>query len=360
MRPLVTLILPVYNVEDYIDTCLASVTAQTYGNLEILLINDGSRDGSLPVCRKWEEKDPRIRVIDQENRGVSAARNRGLDEARGEVIGFVDPDDWLDLTYVEKLLSKMEETGAAFVECDLWRYDNRTGKKIYRSCGSRMGVSYTLREHMIYGPTATYKALSKKSLWDDHGVRLPSCSFESPAVYALILALAGRVENVPEALYYYRRFREDSLIETGYAGHDGRPDPTLGIEAMRHLLSEFRRCGLYEEYKDTLESVVKYRLGDILAMQFHRRTPEEYRILSGNCAAFCREEFPDSLNEAYLTFGGYNLGKVLSHLPVLHDPYGRFGFSSVISLLKERKEIPEARHKNRYRRMMLEREFKQD
>ena len=212
---LITVIIPVYNVEDYIDQCLETVVSQTYQELEILLINDGSADGSLARCRAWAERDDRIRVIDQPNRGVAASRNRGIEEAEGTYISFVDPDDWLDLTYFEKLHRCIVDNDADYAECDLWRYDNRTGKKIFRACYGRMGVPYTLREHMKYGPTATYKALSKRSLWIDNDVRMPSCSFESPAVYALILALSRRIANGREPLYYYRRFREKSLIETG-------------------------------------------------------------------------------------------------------------------------------------------------
>ena len=354
----ITVIIPVYNVDKYIDQCLTTVVNQTYTNLEILLINDGSTDDSLAECRTWARNDARIRVIDQPNRGVAASRNRGIEEAKGTYISFVDPDDWLDLTYFEKLHAYLVENDADYVECDLWRYDNRTGKKIYRSCYGRMGVPYTLREHMKYGPTATYKALSKRSLWIDNGVRMPSCSFESPAVYALILALSRKIANVREPLYYYRRFRENSLIETGYAHKDGTANNTLAIDAMRFLISEFKRCGLYEEYSQDLEGIVKYRLSDILATQFHRKNAEDYRELVQNYRTYLREEFPQGNNAKYLCWGGYNLNRILLHLDMLQDPACRFNFSSLISLLSSPSAMT-VTHKNRYRKMMIERELAQ-
>ncbi|MBQ6451708.1 MAG: glycosyltransferase family 2 protein [Solobacterium sp.] len=358
-KSLISVIIPVYNVEEYIDICLETVVNQTFQNLEILLINDGSTDGSSARCHAWAEKDSRIRVIDKENEGVAASRNRGIELASGEYISFIDPDDWVDLQYFEKLYSAITENDADLAECDLWRYDNRTGKKIYRTCYGVMGVPYTLRQHMKYGPTATYKALSRRELWTRNHVRMPSCSFESPAVYALVLALCRKIINVREPLYWYRRFRENSLIETGYGNPDGSANLTLGTEAMRYLITEFKRCGLYEEYRDTLEGTVKYRLSDILATQFHRRRPEDYRIIRDNYYRLLEEEFPKSDNSKYITWGGYNLNRILVHMNLLHDPSCRFNFSSLISLLGTGMPQAACRHKNRYRQMMVQRDMRQ-
>ena len=128
--PLVTMILPVYNVEAYIDQCMETVVHQSWRKLEILLINDGSEDQSADRCRNWERKDRRIRLLNQENHGVSFSRNRGIEEATGEYLAFADPDDWLDLQYIEKLVTCALKTGSPLTECDLWRYDNRTGKNL--------------------------------------------------------------------------------------------------------------------------------------------------------------------------------------------------------------------------------------
>ena len=360
MNETVSLILPVYNVADYLDQCMDSVVNQTYRNLEILLINDGSTDRSAEKCLAWAGKDPRIRFIDKDNEGVAKTRNLGVDLAEGEVLGFVDPDDWLEPDYVEKLLNKMQETGAEYVECDLWRYNNRNGTKIYRSCGSRMGVPYTLEEHMKYGPTALYKALSRRSLWERNHIRIPSVSFESPAVYALILALAEGTAYVPEALYWYRRFRPESLVETGYAAKDGTANNTLGIEAMRFLVGEFRRCGIYSRYKEILEGVVTYRLNDILAMQYHRKKPEDFRELVQNCRIFLEEAFPEGDHQVYLCWGSYTLNRILIHMDFLQDPSCRFSFSSMVSLLEPAEETPAVHHPNRYREIMIDREIRQD
>ena len=90
---MVTLIIPVYNAAGYIDVCMDSVCGQTYRDTEVLLIDDGSTDGSGSVCDQWAARDPRVRVIHKENGGVSSARNLGMEEATGEWLAFVDPDD---------------------------------------------------------------------------------------------------------------------------------------------------------------------------------------------------------------------------------------------------------------------------
>ena len=95
MNGLISVIVPVHNAERFLSDCLGSLTDQTYRKLEILVIDDGSTDGSAALCRRWQEKDGRIRFFQKENGGVSSARNLGLDEARGEYVAFVDADDWV-------------------------------------------------------------------------------------------------------------------------------------------------------------------------------------------------------------------------------------------------------------------------
>ncbi len=108
-RPLISVIVPVYKVEAYLDQCIRSIAEQTYGNLEILLVDDGSPDGSGAICDAWAARDSRIRVIHQANAGAGAARNRGLDQARGEIISMIDSDDYLEPNMFAHLESLMEE-----------------------------------------------------------------------------------------------------------------------------------------------------------------------------------------------------------------------------------------------------------
>ena len=101
MEDLVSIIVPVYNTEKYLSKCLDSIVNQTYKNLEIILINDGSTDNSKAICEDFAKKDKRIQVINKENSGVSVSRNKGLSLAKGNYIAFIDADDYAELNYIE-------------------------------------------------------------------------------------------------------------------------------------------------------------------------------------------------------------------------------------------------------------------
>lgn len=127
--PLISIIIPVYNVERYLDRCMKSVCNQTYYNLEIILVDDGSTDSSGVMCDKWAVRDSRIKVIHKENEGASSARNLGLDIASGEYIGFVDSDDWIDRTMYSYLLSLIETYSVKVAFCSFCRINRKYMKK---------------------------------------------------------------------------------------------------------------------------------------------------------------------------------------------------------------------------------------
>lgn len=128
MKPKITVVIPVYNVESYLQECLDSVVGQTYKNIEMIVIDDGSTDHSGMICDEYAAKDDRMIVVHQENEGVSAARNVGIHLSKGNWVTFVDPDDWLELNYYEKMIEQIRGaqmdvfcSGGAFFE-----YQQRT------------------------------------------------------------------------------------------------------------------------------------------------------------------------------------------------------------------------------------------
>jgi glycosyltransferase involved in cell wall biosynthesis len=120
MENLVSIVIPAYNVGDYLNFCLESIVAQSYKNLEVLLVNDGSTDSTKDVCDLWAKKDLRIRVFHKSNGGVSSARNLGIKKAKGQYIMFVDGDDWLDANAVELLVNHLEATQADSCFCNCY------------------------------------------------------------------------------------------------------------------------------------------------------------------------------------------------------------------------------------------------
>jgi len=116
-RPLVSVIIPVYNVRSFLTQALDSVVHQTYTNLDIIVIDDGSTDGSGEICDQYAQKDKRVVVIHQDNKGLSAARNAGLDRAQGAMVAFLDSDDAYDFSFIESMVSVMVREGADIVIC---------------------------------------------------------------------------------------------------------------------------------------------------------------------------------------------------------------------------------------------------
>ena len=123
MEPvLVSIIIPVYNVEEYLEQCLDSVINQTYNNLEIWLIDDGSKDSSGKICDKYKELDSRIRVIHKENGGLSSARNAALDLMKGEYVYFLDSDDFISLDLIETYINFVRKYNVDVLMGTLWKY----------------------------------------------------------------------------------------------------------------------------------------------------------------------------------------------------------------------------------------------
>ena len=132
MGDMISVIIPAYNVEEYIDKCLLSVLSQTYNNLEVIVINDGSTDDTAAIVKRYVT-DPRLKLIDQQNAGVSAARNAGIAEASGKLLAFVDSDDYLETLMYERLHAELIGTGADMAVCNYnLIYDNRVDRQYSR------------------------------------------------------------------------------------------------------------------------------------------------------------------------------------------------------------------------------------
>lgn len=133
MTDKISVIVPVYNVAAYLSDCLESIVRQTYANLEILLIDDGSQDNSADLCLEWSRKDARIRFLQKENGGVSSARNVGLEEASGEFVTFVDADDWIGEEMLDKLLTRIKEDKSDLAICGFREVDDGDRESLLRN-----------------------------------------------------------------------------------------------------------------------------------------------------------------------------------------------------------------------------------
>ena len=129
-QALISVIVPIYNTVEYLPRCVDSIRRQTYRNLEIILVDDGSPDRCPAMCDAWAEKDRRIKVIHKANGGLSDARNVGLQLAQGNYVAFIDSDDWIDLRFIEILYKAIVETEAEISACDI--------RKVYEESEERI------------------------------------------------------------------------------------------------------------------------------------------------------------------------------------------------------------------------------
>lgn len=213
--PLISVIVPIYNVEEYIYQCVDSIVNQTYKNLEIILVNDGSPDNCGEICDDYALKDSRIKVIHKKNGGLSDARNVGLDNAQGEYILFTDSDDFIHPQFVECLYSNIGDADMAF--CDLLPYyDNETEIKNSKITSCPLKV---FEDDFLLKNISTYRSpivivawnkLYKRHIWND--LRYPIGKIhEDEFVIHHILDKCKKVVLCDVQLYYYRQ-REDSIM----------------------------------------------------------------------------------------------------------------------------------------------------
>ena len=201
----VSVIVPVYNVERYLDRCVGSIVGQTYKNLEIILVDDGSPDKSPEMCDVWAKKDARIKVIHKKNGGLGDARNAGLDVASGDLIGFVDSDDWCEPTMYEKMIASYKEHRMPVVVCDVW-VDWENGWPSEKKCFGEGSVSWNRIEaaEAFCGeglPAWMCNKLFERQLWN--GVRFTSQLYEDIPVMRRFLTSVNGISFTRTLDYHY-------------------------------------------------------------------------------------------------------------------------------------------------------------
>lgn len=203
-KPLVSVIVPVYNAEKYLETCVRSILFQTYRHFELILINDGSTDGSLDLCHRFADKDERIKVYSQPNGGASAARNKGLDVAKGEYIIFVDSDDYISETFIENMFLAAEFGPYDIVQCQS-KCTVDAEPKIFPVFFQESDVREITKEQALndrlYKVSVWGKFYSKRIL---EGFRFrEGIIYEDDASYYLFVDRAEKIALIDETLYYY-------------------------------------------------------------------------------------------------------------------------------------------------------------
>ncbi len=205
MSPKVSVIVPVYKAENYINRCVDSILAQTFTDWELLLIDDGSPDNSGSICDEYSRKDQRIRVFHKKNGGVSSARQKGLEEALGEYTIHADPDDWVEPSMLEKLYGKAKEDNADMVICD-FIYQYHRGGVISKQTPQNTEAETVLRQllfQQLHGSCCN--KLVRRSCYSTYDINFPKniICWEDLYVICSLLTHPMKVSYLPEAFYHY-------------------------------------------------------------------------------------------------------------------------------------------------------------
>lgn len=256
MNPKISVIIPIYNAEKYIDKCIESVVAQTIKDLEIVLIDDESTDKSGQKCDEWAKKDFRIKVLHIKNLGVSNARNVGIREAKGEFIMFVDSDDWIKETMLETLLAKIDNQKTDVVFCDyinvLGNEEINCEKVIDYSVYNDAEVSVVIQNMFGGGKffSSIWRGIYRRKLIEEKNIRFMKIKFAEDMLFNLEYLLnSSSVEIIEDKLYYYRENQFSALQRLKNNLYEMQKLPYEIFELLKKYKS-------IERYKNELENEI--------------------------------------------------------------------------------------------------------
>ncbi len=243
-NPLITVIIPVYNTEPYLRQCLDSVCGQTYGNLEIICVNDGSTDGSQAILEEYAARDARVKVLVQENAGQAVARNRALDIARGEYVTGLDSDDYLEPHAYERVIAEfpddsdmlvLETTVFGDAEEEMMRQTQEFYDLKFE------GLQKIELEHMQLTDGSFWGKVIRRTLLEKFQLRFPSgYFFEDASFFFCLMSITRRAFYLKERLHFYR-MRKGSTMSYAY---EKTPRALDHLKIMVKVADFYRRCGL--------------------------------------------------------------------------------------------------------------------
>lgn len=269
--PLISVVVPVYNVEPYLEKCLNSILNQTMEDIEIICINDGSTDDSLSILQDYAEQDPRIKVIDQENKGLGATRNVGLSYATGEYVGFVDSDDFIEPTMYEKLYAKAREFDSDIVLTNVNLYYTDSGSteefrdhNFYQAM-SKAGFFTALEHPHIFQFIGVWDRIYRRSFLEKYHLQNPVNRIYEDVLFTVqTCTYARKISVVNECLYYYRKNTGKSIVDKERVTDSFKFDFLKNLKESRDFLIQ---CGKWIDLRK-----------EFLAFQFQGVLYHQYNI----------------------------------------------------------------------------------
>lgn len=335
--PKISVIVPVRNVEKYIDRCIASIVNQTLADIEILIIEGKSNDATHEKCLEWMQKDHRISVIEQKTGRLGTARNIGLKRSGSEIVAFIDGDDWWDLSMLEKTYAVMQREMSDMVMCDRYNVQfsedgNSNLKELVSSLAMRdQAASVYENPNLIQNIEVSVNGkLYKKSIFVEHNIWQPDVFGEDRAIMHYLVSRCRKIGRVHEALYYYHSEREGNSVGSANTYF-------TAIECMRHISQLFAQNHEHVKFQFQLAWVLKdiaaISTGAILDASDISDQEKQQRV--HNINQYVDDHYPDRIGVRYI-WGSYSVRKIAWYaFPQRVEKRKHYCYSSIISEMSE-------------------------
>lgn len=286
-HPLISIVVPVYNTEEYLGKCLDTLVKQTYKNIEVIIVDDGSTDSSAEIADRYVQKHSGFHCFSKENGGLSSARNFGIEKSSGEYIGFIDSDDWVEPKMFEHLMTAIESNDADIAICDI-RYLTPNGDELdsgYEIAGPNVLTSLEALEMLFRGEQYRFHAVNKlykKSLFRD--IRFPLGKvFEDVFTTYKTIMRSEKIALAPGKMYNYLKERPDSILTKPFSIKFFHI-----FEALTEIEQELEASGLNEKLEKSFKHLKVWTILDtanLITLKYRssadrRKICKEYRQLS--------------------------------------------------------------------------------
>ena len=300
--PRISVIVPVYNVERYLNQCLRSLEEQTFSDFEVICVNDGSTDGSVDIIRSYVDRDHRFHLLDKMNSGYGDSMNRGIAEASGEYIGILESDDFYERNALELLYRAAKSSDADFVKANFFLYwsapeERREFFEVVTPHRARTGEDQFSDPSIFFQKPSIWSALYRRSFLEANAIRFlptPGAAYQDTSFSFKVLALAEHPAFIHEAVLNYRQDNESSSVNQGnkaYAvcGEYAEIDRWMSSLPRGSRAKSLKKVELLMKYDAYMWNYV--RLTPELRRDFLHRMAEEYRA-SQRAGEFDLRDFP--------------------------------------------------------------------
>lgn len=287
----VSVIVPVYNMEKYLDECLSSLVNQTFKDYEIIVINDGSNDSSIKIMNDYKRRYSKlIRVFSNENQGISKTRNFGIEKAKGEYITFIDSDDYVEKTFLKDMYNKITTTKSDICVCDYYTVNENDEVKEYKLSSFEDSTIKNNPQLLFIINSSPWNKLYKKSLFKD--LKFEVIKYEDLLLIPKLLVCSKKITKLNKCLNYYR-IRENSETTT----HDKKVFDILKI--LGNLNNFFKDKELFDNCYLEIEYFNIYRVTMYIIQQRYQQDREIRKEFINNAYKHLDTNFPNWRNNVY-------------------------------------------------------------